>query len=393
MRLNKKIILIIFFIAASGIAGLVWYKRLNDTSSRKIAISGNIELTEVNIAFKTTGKLIELFVKEGDSVKKGMVLARLEKEQLLHQRDRASAVLASAESVLAQLQTAIQYEKETINGQIEQRKAELNQAEAQFRELQKGFRSQEIEQAKALANKARTEHGLAKEDWERTQILYESKNISSAQYEQFKMRYESSTASLKQAEEQLALVVEGSRKEDIEAAHAQVDRARASLKLTEALRLELKRKKQELEARKAEIDRTGAELAIVESQLEDTIAVSPIDGVVLVKAAEAGEILAAGTPVVAIGDLAHPWLRGYISERDLGRVKHGSRVKVITDSFPDKIYQGQLSYISPEAEFTPKQIQTPEERIKLVYRIKIDIDNPNHELKLNMPADAEILIE
>lgn len=393
MRLNKKIILIIFFIAASGIAGLVWYKRLNDTSSRKIAISGNIELTEVNIAFKTTGKLIELFVKEGDSVKKGMVLARLEKEQLLHQRDRASAVLASAESVLAQLQTAIQYEKETINGQIEQRKAELNQAEAQFRELQKGFRSQEIEQAKALANKARTEHGLAKEDWERAQILYESKNISSAQYEQFKMRYESSTASLKQAEEQLALVVEGSRKEDIEAAHAQVDRARASLKLTEALRLELKRKEQELDGRNAEIDRTRAELAIVESQLEDTVAVSPIDGVVLVKAAEAGEILAAGTPVVAIGDLAHPWLRGYISERDLVRVKHGSRVKVITDSFPDKIYQGQLSYISPEAEFTPKQIQTPEERIKLVYRIKIDIDNPNHELKLNMPADAEILIE
>jgi HlyD family secretion protein len=85
-----------------------------------------------------------------------------------------------------------------------------------------------------------------------------------------------------------------------------------------------------------------------------------------------------------------PWLRGYINEKDLGRVKLGSKVKITTDSAPGKIYGGRISFISAEAEFTPKQIQTQEERVKLVYRIKIEVDNPQHELKLNMPADAEI---
>ena len=95
--------------------------------------------------------------------------------------------------------------------------------------------------------------------------------------------------------------------------------------------------------------------------------------------------------MVSVGDQDRPWLRAYISERDLGRVKLGAPVKVTTDSYPGKTYNGKVSFISSEAEFTPKQIQTSEERIKLVYRIKVDVENPNHELKSNMPADAEIL--
>ena len=114
---------------------------------------------------------------------------------------------------------------------------------------------------------------------------------------------------------------------------------------------------------------------------------------VLVKAANVGEIVAPGTTIVTIGDIDHPWLRGYITERDLGRVKIGAKARITTDSYPGKVYQGQVSFISSEAEFTPKQIQTSEERLKLVYRIKIDVDNPQHELKSNMPADAELVLE
>ena len=111
---------------------------------------------------------------------------------------------------------------------------------------------------------------------------------------------------------------------------------------------------------------------------------------VLVKSAEPGEVIAAGTTIVSIGDLDHPWLRAYVGETDLGRVKLGAKVKLTTDSYPGKIYDGTVSFISSEAEFTPKQIQTKEERVKLVYRIKVDVDNANHELKNNMPVDAEI---
>jgi HlyD family secretion protein len=131
----------------------------------------------------------------------------------------------------------------------------------------------------------------------------------------------------------------------------------------------------------------------VDAQLADTLAVSPVDGVVLVKSADVGEVLAAGATVVTIGDVDHPWLRAYINETDLGRVKLGSKARITTDSYPGKIYDGRVSFISSEAEFTPKQIQTQEERVKLVYRIKIEVDNPKHELKSNMPADAEIVLE
>ena len=114
---------------------------------------------------------------------------------------------------------------------------------------------------------------------------------------------------------------------------------------------------------------------------------------VLVKSAEPGETVAAGATVVTLGDIDHPWLRGYVNETELGRVKLGERVKVTTDSFPGKTYWGRVSFIASEAEFTPKQIQTDEERVKLVYRIKVDLPNPQRELKLNMPADAEILLD
>jgi HlyD family secretion protein len=157
--------------------------------------------------------------------------------------------------------------------------------------------------------------------------------------------------------------------------------------------LELVRQQQEVEVRRADIDRARAQVALIESQLEDTVAMTPIDGVVLVKAAQVGEILAPGTTVLTIGELAHPWLRGYIAEQDLGRVQLGQKVQVTTDSFPGKSYAGRIAFIASEAEFTPKQIQTRQERVKLVYRIKIEIDNPNQELKLNMPADAVIRVE
>ena len=133
-----------------------------------------------------------------------------------------------------------------------------------------------------------------------------------------------------------------------------------------------------------------AQLSIAESQLGDLTVATPVDGVVMTKSADPGEVLAAGTTVVSIGDLDHPWLRAYINEPDLGKVKLGQKVKLHSDSYPGKVYWGRISFISPQAEFTPKQIQTKEERVKLVYRIKIVADNPGHELKENMPVDGEI---
>jgi HlyD family secretion protein len=286
----------------------------------------------------------------------------------------------------------VRWQRETLAADLEQRRADLRSSEARFLELKTGSRPQEIQEAKAAVEAAQSECNRSRRDWERAQVLHKNDDISSSQYDQFRNRFEGAQAALKQAQEREGLVLAGPRTEAIEAAAGQVERARASIKMAEANQFELTRKEQETATRRAEIERARAQIALIDSQLEDTVAISPIDGVVLVKVADAGEVLAPGTTVVTVGDIDRPWLRGYINERDLGRVKLGMKVKVTTDSFSGKTYWGRVSFIASEAEFTPKQIQTKEERVKLVYRIKIDIANPQRELKSNMPADAEILL-
>jgi len=389
---KKRVLPLMVLVAVIGIGSWYGLRSWKKNNRGALAVSGNIELTEVNVSFKTPGRLVERLVDEGQRVRKGMVVARLDQEQLLRQRDRIRAALASAENRLLQQGTAIEFQTENVASQIQQRQAELRQAEANLAQLLAGSRKQDIEQARAAVSGAEAAFEKARKDWERAQTLFKKEDISASEFDRAKTTFEGAEAALRQVRERLGLVIEGPRKEDIEAARAMVARAQAGLRTAEAARLELKRMQQELATRRAEIDQVRAELAVVEVQLSDMAAVSPIDGVVLVKAAEVGEVLAAGTSVVTVGDLDHPWLRAYISEQDLGRVKLGDNVKVTGDSFPGKVYQGRVSFISSEAEFTPKQIQTKEERVKLVYRIKIDVENPNHELKSNMPADAEILV-
>jgi HlyD family secretion protein len=355
-----------------------------------IRVSGNIELTEVRLGFPVAGQLAERRVEEGQRVRKGQVVAGLDREQVEKQRERLRAAVAASESRLAQMEVALAFQRESVEGQIAQRRAEWKQAGAVLEELLAGSRRQEVEQARAMVAAAQTDWENARRDGDRAEKLYNTGDIALADWDQRKTRREAAEAALKQARERLALVEEGPRQENIAAARAQLERAQAGLRLAEAGRLDLKRLQQELATRQAEIEQARAELAAIEAQLADMRAVSPIDGVVLVKAAEPGEVLPAGAPVVTIGDIDRPWVRAYITEKDLGRVKPGAEARVTTDSFPGKVYRGRVSFVASEAEFTPKQIQTPEERVKLVYRIKIEVENPQGELKSNMPADAEI---
>ncbi len=388
----KKRILLLILVLALAAAGVYAYRGLHRQPDDRILISGNIELTEVNIAFKTSGRLIERTVDEGDNVKKGQVLARLDRDQLTAQRDSQAASLESAESQLQQSETSLAYQKATMAADIEQRKADVDSNTARLAELQNGSRPQEKQDAKAAVDAAQSAADRAAADWQRAQTLFKNDDISRAQYDQFRSTWESATAALRSAKEKQALVDAGPRTEVIQAQVGQLERARAALKMSEANSLEIKRREQELTSRRADIERARANLALIDSQLSDTTAVSPVDGVVLVKSAEVGEVLAPGTAVLTIGDYEHPWLRGYINETDQPRVKIGARARVTTDQ-PGKVYWGRVSFISSEAEFTPKQIQTQQERVKLVYRIKIDLDNPRGELKQNMPVDAEIVLQ
>ena len=388
----KRAIIPILLVAGAGYAFYRFRGSSHDTANR-IVVSGNIELTEVNIAFKTAGKLMERSVDEGAVVKKGQVIARLDREQLVAEREREVAGLESARAQLAQAETSVEWQRANLAADIEQKRADMASMEARLLEMKNGARPQEKLDARAAVESAQSEVGRSKRDWDRAQVLYKNDDISTAQFDQYRNRWESAEASLKQLTEREALVLAGPRAEQIEAQAALVQRARAALKMAEVNSLEMKRREQDLMAHRAEIARSRASIALIDSELSDTVATSPVDGVALVKSADVGEVLAAGTTVVTVGDIEHPWLRGYVNETDLGRVKLGSRARVTTDSYRGKTYDGRVSFIASEAEFTPKQIQTQQERVKLVYRIKIDIDNPKQELKSNMPADAQIVLE
>ncbi len=383
--------LIPLVLVAAIAAAVIAYWRLPKDDPSRIRLSGNLEITEVSAAFKTPGRITEILVKEGDTVKRGQVLARMETDALEMARARDRAGIAAAESALAQLRTDTERTREVLEREAGMRRAEIAQAEAQVRDLEAGARTQEIAQAQAALDETRAQLDQATADWERAQRLFRNEDISRVQYDQAQTRFRAVTATVQAAGERLALVREGPRKETIELAKAQLTRARAALQLTEANRRELIRKAQEVALRQAEIDRARAQAGVTETQIADTELRASIDGVVLARPAEPGEVLAAGMPVVTLGDTARPWLRGYVTETQLGRVKLGQKALLRVDSFPGRTFEGVVSFLSSEAEFTPKQIQTPEERVKLVYRIKIDVLNPQGELKNNMPMDGEIV--
>ena len=369
--MKKGIAITVLALAAAG-AAVYAFRGFGKAPDNRIMVSGNIEL---------------------NAVKKGQVVARIDRDQLAAQRDRETAGLASSESQLAQAQTAVELQKATLAADLETRRADVAAAEARLAELRNGARPQEKLDAKAAVDAAATEVERAQKDWDRAQGLYKNDDISTAQHDQFRSRFESASAALRQARERESMVLAGPRVEQVAAQQAQVERARGALKLAQANGLETRRREQELTTRRAEIARSTANLALIDRQMGDTVAVSPVDGVVLVKAADIGEVVAPGTTIVSVGDIDHPWLRGYVNETDLGKVKVGSKAKVTTDSYPGKVYDGRVTFISSQAEFTPKQIQTQQERVKLVYRIKIELENPRRELKSNMPADAELVLE
>jgi len=388
--MSRKKILPLTLGAAAALL-IVW--RIAVRESRPPAallLSGNIELTEVDISFKQPGRLVEIDVDEGDTVRSGQIVARMDAGELEAQQERESASVEAARSSLAQLLTAIEWQQQTLAGDLDLRRAEIAAAEARLNELERGSRPQEIENARAAVEQARAENELAQRDWERARRLIQAEDISAAQYESFRARAQAAAAALKRAEESFALVKEGPRRETVEQARAQLERSRAALRLAEANRIDLARRRQEISLRQAEIARSQANVKLVGIQLADRTLASPVDGIVLVRSAEPGEVLPAGSSVLTIGDIDRPTVRCYVNETDLGRIKPGQPAAVSSDSYPGKSYPGRVSFISSEAEFTPKQIQTQEERVKLVYRIKVEVENPNRELKSNMPVEVRI---
>ncbi len=359
---------------------------------REIHVSGHIEATEVDVGFKIPGRVTKILFDEGDRVKAGDLVAILDARELEEQLNSARATLQEARSRLPQLQTQISQQTASTRAQEEQALAALAAAKAQLLDLLAGARPQELRQAEADVEATRAELSKVEEDFRRADALLHREIIARQAWDHAAAAYEVAKERHRAAKERLALLKEGPRQEQVQAAKAQVALAEANLRLASTGWLQVERLDKELATVRAQVERAEAAVRLAETQREETRLHAPISGVVLVKDAEEGEVLPAGTPVLTLGDLENVWLKAYIQEEDLGRVQLGQRVQVKTDTFPGKAYEGVLSFISDAAEFTPKNVQTQKERVKLVYRIKVSVANPKGELKPGMPADGVILL-
>ena len=299
----------------------------NPGTPNLIESTGTIEATEVDIRSEASGKTLALHFNEGDWVKKGDIIAEIDHEKL--------------------------------DIELAQAKAKLAEAKAQLTLLIKGLRDKEVERAHETFLESKVLLKDSKREYKRIQVLYDEGVVDLGSRDKTEAAYESAQKRYEIARKNYEIAVEGSRKEEIQAGEAVKEGAEAQVKL-------------------------------IERKIEDATVIIPIDGVISERYVELGEFVSVGSLIATIIDLKHPWVMTYVSEKNLGKVKLGQEGKVMVDSFPDKEFTGKVTYISPEAEFTPKNIQTKEERVKLVFGVKIEVDNPNQELKPGMPADAVI---
>ncbi|HWA28391.1 MAG TPA: HlyD family efflux transporter periplasmic adaptor subunit [Lacunisphaera sp.] len=307
--------------------GLAACNRAGHDRHGELVLSGNFEVEDAQLGFKAAGRVVERTVREGDRVTAGQLVARLDDAE-------------------QQAQLAL-------------RQAELKAATAALAELEAGSRPQEIAAAAATARSAEADRDRVRLDFARLQELRGKEVISERDFEAGQAQLKVAEARVAEATEKLALVREGPRKETIQQARARVEQARAAVNLAS-------------------------------TQVDNTRLHSPLAGTVLSHNIEPGEFVSPGTPVVTVADTARLWVRAYLDQPDLGRVRHGQKLVVRTDSFPGRDFEGVVGFIASESEFTPKTVQTPKERVKLVFRIKVDVANPKDELKPGMPADIVV---
>jgi HlyD family secretion protein len=388
--MKKKIVII---AAVLIIGGIILYYQLwqnQRNPGTRILVSGNIEATTVDVSFKIPGKIEKLLVEEGDLVKEGQAIAILEHKDLLAQKDKAQAALETAQSRIPALQKNIEFQDKASSQEISQAEAAVKAAESRLNQLLTGSRPQEIQAAKADVDQTLADIEKRKADMERAQKLHQSQFISAQDWDAARTAYEMAVATHRKAREQYALVLEGPRKEEIDTSRAQLNQTQAALRLAKTRKIQVDVLRRELQTAQAQVKEAASALEVIQTQIEYSKLYAPVSGVVLVKNVEGGEFIVPGGAVITLGDLEKPWLKAFINESDLGKVKLGQQVSVTTDSYPGRVYTGKMTFISSEAEFTPKNVQTTKERVKLVYRIKVILSNPQNELKPGMPADGQI---
>ena len=328
MKRNRIIAVEIVLVVLVTAAWLLFGRGRGDDADA-ITASGTVEVTEADLGFQLGGRIASIEVREGDPVTAGQLLARLDAAELAARRSAAEAQVAAASALLL--------------------------------ELRRGARPEELDQAIAAESAARRRLQEEAASTERTRALEQGGAASREQLDQSETGLAVARAQHEQAAQQLSMVRQGPRAERVSAQEAVVRQAQGML-------------------------------AQIDAQLENAVIRAPFPGVVSVRHREPGETVGPGMPALTIQNPAERWVRIYVREDQVGRIALNQPARITADAYPERVYDGRVSFISSEAEFTPRNVQTAEERVKLVYAVKVTITgDPRGELKPGLPADVRLV--
>lgn len=296
-------------------------------SGNLVESTGTLEATQIDIRVEVGGRILKLYFDDGDRVKSGDIFAEIDKEKLEYQ--------------------------------LQESQARLKEIEAQLAQLQKGFRDEEVKRAHEAMLEAEVRMEEAKREYNRVLKLYREKVASTDIKDQAETAFKSALKRYEITKNDYLIFKKGYREEEIARALAAKDGAEATIRL-------------------------------IQRNINDATVIIPADGIIQVRYVEPGELVTPGSILASVTNLQDMWIMAYVSEKNLGKIKLGQHAQVFVDSFPNKPFPGKVVFISTEAEFTPKNIQTKEERVKLVYAVKVHINNDQELLKVGMPADVVI---
>lgn len=327
-KIKRLIVVIVVVGAATGVT--LWYTHRHESPAKILRIYGNVDIRQVDLAFTVSDRIDEMYVEEGQHVRKGQALAALDTTRFRQRVAKSKAQVAQQEQLVAALVA--------------------------------GSRPEEIREARANMQAAKAEAQNAERIARRQEDLVKRGLTSIETAEDARSGADAAAARFRSAREALALAVEGPRKEDIAAAKAQL----------QALR---------------------AQLALDEKDLADAVLVAPVDAVVENRILQPGDMAAPQTPVYTLSLMQPLWVRAYVEERDMGKLYPGMPAEVTTDSFPGKRYKAWVGFISPTAEFTPKTVETTDVRTSLVYQVRVFVCDSQNELRQGMPATVTLSLQ
>lgn len=356
-------------------AGLLAYSRIRTSAPR---ISGFIEADEIRLGSRVGGRIAAVLVTEGESVTVGQTLLRLDPFDLQERLAEAQAQLAARAAVHQKLKSGLRPEE------IAQSKAKVDGLTATVAKLVAGPRSEEIAAASSRLELARAQLDRANRSNDRLQGLFkrDPNNVSREDLDRAIEEMKVAEANVHVRQEELQLLKHGTRDEEKAEARAQLEQAQQALQMaTIGYRAE------EIAEAQAAMTAAQAAVAAIEIQLGELEIKAGVNGVVEALELRPGDLVAPGGPVLSVLDTSRMWVRAYLPENRLD-LKIGDKLSVTVDSFPDRIFIGHVTFVSTQAEFTPRNVQTAEERSKQVFRIKVEVDDPDKQLRAGMAADV-----